>query len=123
MCLLDVMSMLGMAWNSVGSCFREAGFITHADPAKQDKDGDDEVSCDAWSNLQEELNIRSTSSEFVQAHDAVPSHGELSLNKLCYNVSSNPDKREIDGPVVCDCPSVPTCSEAMEYLEKYEYFL
>jgi hypothetical protein len=29
----------------------------------------------------------------------------------------------MDGPVAYDCPSVPTCSEAMEYLEKYEPFL
>jgi hypothetical protein len=29
----------------------------------------------------------------------------------------------MDGPVAYDCPSVPTCSEAMEYLEKYQHFL
>jgi hypothetical protein len=47
--------MLAMAWNSVGKdttakCFRKAGFSTNADPAKQHKDGDDNVSCTAWSN-------------------------------------------------------------------------
>jgi hypothetical protein len=29
----------------------------------------------------------------------------------------------MDGPVAYDCPSVPTCSEAMEHVEKYEPFL
>jgi hypothetical protein len=61
----------------------------------------------------------------VQADDddALPSHGEFSIDQLCDNVSSNPDELEMDGPVAYDCPSVPTCSEAMEYLEKYEHFL
>jgi glutaredoxin-related protein len=27
------------------------------------------------------------------------------------------------GPVLYDSPSIPRCSEAMEYLEKYEHFL
>jgi hypothetical protein len=50
--------MLAMAWNSVGkdttaNCFRKAGFITNADSAKQYNDGDDKVSCNAWSKLQE----------------------------------------------------------------------
>jgi hypothetical protein len=72
MSLLDAVSMLAMAWNSVGkdtiaNCFGKAGFITNAEPAKQNADGDDEVSCDAWPNLQEKLNIRSTFEEFVQA--------------------------------------------------------
>jgi hypothetical protein len=29
----------------------------------------------------------------------------------------------MDGLVAYDCSSIPTCSEAMEYLEKYEHFL
>jgi hypothetical protein len=41
MSLLNAVSMLAVAWNSVGkdtvaNCFRKAGFITNADPAKQD---------------------------------------------------------------------------------------
>jgi hypothetical protein len=59
----------------------------------------------------------------VQADDALPSHGEFNIDQLCDNVSSNPDELEMDGPVVYDCPSVPTCSEAVEHLEKYEHFL
>jgi hypothetical protein len=58
----------------------------------------------------------------VQTGDALPSHGELDLDKLCDNVSSNPNELEMDGPVAYDSPSVRTCSEAMEYLEKYEHF-
>jgi hypothetical protein len=69
------------------------------------------------------LNIRSTFEKFVQADDALTSHGEFSIDQLCDNVSSNPDELEMDGPVAYDCPSVPTCSEAMEHLEKYEHFL
>jgi hypothetical protein len=52
MSLLDVVTMLAMAWNSVSkdaivNCFRKAGFITNADLAKQCEDVDNEVSCDA----------------------------------------------------------------------------
>jgi hypothetical protein len=59
----------------------------------------------------------------LQADDALPSHGEFSIDQLCDNVSSNPDELEMDDPVACDCPSIPTCSEAVEHLEKYEHFL
>jgi hypothetical protein len=69
------------------------------------------------------LNIRSTFEKFVQADDALPSHGEFSIDQVCDNVSSNPDELEMDGPVAYDCPSVPTCSEAVEHFEKYENFL
>jgi hypothetical protein len=120
--------MLAMAWNLVGkdiiaNCFRKAGFITNAEPPIQNEDGDDKVSCDKWPKLQEKLNIRSTFEEYVQADGALASHGEFSVDQLCDNVSSNPDELEMDGPVAYDCPSVPTCSEAVEYLEKYEHFL
>ena len=45
MSLLDAVSMLAMAWNSVSkdiiaNSFRKAGFLTNADPAEQDADGD-----------------------------------------------------------------------------------
>jgi hypothetical protein len=85
--LLDAVSMLAMAWNSVGkdttaNHFRKAGFITNAEPAKQDENSDDKVRCDAWSNLQDKLNIRPTFEEFVQADDALPAHGELHLDEL-----------------------------------------
>jgi hypothetical protein len=53
----------------------------------------------------------------------VQTHGEFNIDQLCDNVSFNPDEREMDGPVAYHCPSVPTCSEAVEYLEKYEHFL
>jgi hypothetical protein len=33
------------------------------------------------------------------------------------------NRKKMGGPVAYDCPSVPTCSEAMEDLEKYEHFL
>jgi hypothetical protein len=59
----------------------------------------------------------------VQADDAFPSHGEFSIDQLRDSVGSKPDELEMDGPVAYDCPSVPACSEAMEYLEKYEHFL
>jgi hypothetical protein len=120
--------MLAMAWNLVGkdiivNCCRKAGFITNAEPAIQNEDGDDEVSCDEWPKLQEKLNIRSTSEEFVQADDALPSHGEFSIDQLCDNVSSYTDELEMYDAVAYDCPSVPTCSEGVEHLEKYEHFL
>jgi hypothetical protein len=128
MALLDAVSILAMAWNLVGkgiiaNCFRKAGFITHAEPAIQNEDDDDEVSCDEWPKLQEKPNIRSTSEELVQADGALPSHGEFSIDQLCDNVSSNPGELEMDGPVAYDCPPVPTCAEAMEHLEEYEHFL
>jgi hypothetical protein len=128
MFLLGAVSMLAMAWNLVGkdviaNCLRKAGFITNAEPAIQNKDGDDEVSCDEWPKLQEKLNITSTFEKIVQADDALPSHGEFIIDQLCDNVSSNPDELQMDGPVAYDCPSVPTCSEAVEHLEKYEHFL
>jgi hypothetical protein len=128
MSLLDAVSMLAMAWNLIekdiiATCFRKAGFITNAEPAIQQEDGDDEVSCDEWPKLQVKLSIRSTFEESVQANDALPSHGEFNTDQLCDNVSSNPDELEMDDPVVYDCSSVPTCSEAMEHLEKYERFL
>jgi hypothetical protein len=59
----------------------------------------------------------------VQADDALPSLGEFSIDQLCDNVSTNPDELEMDDPVAYDCPSVPTSSEVVEYLEKYEHFL
>jgi hypothetical protein len=59
----------------------------------------------------------------VQADDALPSHGEFNIDQLCDNVSSNPDELAMDDRVVYDCPSVPTCSEAVEHLEKYEHIL
>jgi hypothetical protein len=128
MSLLDAVSMLAMGRNLIGkdiiaNLFRKAGFITNAEPATQNEDGDDEVSCDEWPKLQEKLNIRSTFEEFVQADDALPSHGKFNIDQLCDNVSSNPDECEMDSPVVYDCPSVPTCPEAVEHLEKYEHFL
>jgi hypothetical protein len=128
MSLLDAVCMLAMAWKLVGkgsipNCFRKAGFITNAEPPIQNEDGDDEVSCDEWPKLQEKLNIRSTLEKFVQEDDALPLQGEFSIDQLCDNVSSNPDELETDDPVAYDCPSVPTCSEAMEYLKKYEHFL
>jgi hypothetical protein len=128
MSLLDAVSMLAMAWNLVGkdiiaNCFRKAGFITNAEPAIQNEDGDEEVSRDEWPKLQEKLNIRSTFEKFVEADYALPSHREFGIDQLCDNVSSNPDELEMDDPVAYDCPSVPTCSEAMEHLEKYEHFL
>jgi hypothetical protein len=60
MSLLDAVSMLAMAWNLVGkdiiaSSFKKAGFITNAEPAIQNEDGDDEVSCDEWPKLQEKV--------------------------------------------------------------------
>jgi hypothetical protein len=58
----------------------------------------------------------------MQADDALPSHGEFSIDQLCDNVSSNPDELEMGGPVAYDCPSVPACSEALENLEKYQHF-
>jgi hypothetical protein len=42
---------------------------------------------------------------------------------VCVLTCDNLDELEMDGPVAYDCPYVPTCSEAMEYLEKYEHFL
>jgi hypothetical protein len=129
MSLLDAVSMLAMAWNLVGKyiiakCFRKSGFITNAEPAIQNEDGDDKVSSDEWPKLQEKLNIKSTFEKFVQADDdALPSHGEFSIYQLYDNVSSNPDELEMDGLVAYDCPSVPTCCEAVEHLEKYEHFL
>jgi hypothetical protein len=128
MSLLDAVSMLAMAWNLVGrdiiaNCFRKVGFITNAEPAIQNEDGDNEASYDEWPKLQEELNIRSTFEKFVQADDALPSHGDFNIDQLCDNVSSNPDELEMDGPVVYDCPSVPTCSEPVEHLEKYKHVL
>jgi hypothetical protein len=90
-----------------------AGFNTNAEPAKQDENGDDKVSCDAWPNLQEKLNTRFTFQEFVQADDALLSYEEFDIDQLYDNVSSNPDELEMDDPVAYDCPSVPTCSEAM----------
>jgi hypothetical protein len=106
----------------IANCFRKAGFITNVEPAMQNEDGDDEVSCDEWPKLQEKLNIRSTFEEFVQADDTLPSHGECNIDQLC-DVSSNADELEMDGPVAYDCPSVPTCSEGVDYLEKYGHFL
>jgi hypothetical protein len=128
MSLLDAVSMLAMAWNLVGkdiiaNYFRKAGFITNAEPAIQNEDDDDKISCDEWPKLLENLNIRSTFEKFVQADYALPSYGEFSIGQLCGNVSSNPDELEMDGPVAYDCPSVPTCSEAVAHLEKYEHFL
>jgi hypothetical protein len=125
MSLLDAAYMLAMAWNLVGkdiiaNCFRKAGFITNSEPAIQNEDGDDEVSCDEWPKLQEKLNIRSTIEEFVQVYDALPSHREFNTDQLCDNVSSMPDELEMGGPVAYDCSSVPTCSEAVEHWEKYE---
>jgi hypothetical protein len=37
----------------------------------------------------------------VQADDddALPSHGEFSIDQLCDNISSNPDELGMDGPV------------------------
>jgi hypothetical protein len=104
MSLLAAVSMLAMTWNLVGkyiiaNCFRKAGFLINAEPAVQNEDGDDEVSCDEWLKFQEKLNIRSTFEEFVQADDALPSHGEFSIDQLCGNVSSNPDELEMVGPV------------------------
>jgi hypothetical protein len=61
--------------------------------------------------------------EFVQADVALPSHGGLNIDQPCDNVSSHPDEFEMNGTVAYDCPSVPTCSEGVEYLEKYEHFL
>jgi hypothetical protein len=128
MSLLDAVSMLAMAWNLVGkdiiaNCFRKAGIITNAEPAIQNEDGDNEVSCDEWPKFQEKINIRSTFDEFVQADDALPSHVEFNIDQLRDDVSSNPDELEMDGPVAYACPSVPTCSEAMKHLEKYEHFM
>jgi hypothetical protein len=54
--------------------------MTNAEPALQNEDGDDEVSCDEWPKLQEKLNIRSTFEQFVQADDALPSHGEFTID-------------------------------------------
>jgi hypothetical protein len=61
MSLLGAVSMLAMTWNLVGkdiiaNLFRKAGFITNAEPAIPNEDGDDEVSGDEWSKLQEKLN-------------------------------------------------------------------
>jgi hypothetical protein len=56
------------------------------------------VSCDEWPKLQEKLNIRSTFEEFVQADDALPSHGDFNIDQLCDNVCSNPDELEMHGP-------------------------
>jgi hypothetical protein len=104
MSLLDAVSMLAMAWNLVGkdiiaNRFRKAGFITNAEPAIQNEDGDDKVSSDEWPKLQKKLNIRSTFQKFVQADDALPSHGEFSIDQPCDNVSFNPDELEMDDPV------------------------
>jgi hypothetical protein len=65
----------------------------------------------------------STFEEFVQAVDALPSHGEFSIDQICDNVNSNPHELEMDGPVTYERPSVPTCSEAVEHLEKYQHSL
>jgi hypothetical protein len=77
--------MLAMGWNLVrkdiiANGFRKAGFITNSEPAIQNEDSDDEVSCDEWPKLQEKLNIRSTIEEFVQVDDALPSHGEFNID-------------------------------------------
>jgi hypothetical protein len=58
----------------------------------------------------------------VQADGALVSHGWFHLDELWDNFSSIPDELDMDDTVVYDCPSVPTCSEAMEYLEKCERF-
>jgi hypothetical protein len=49
--------MLAMAWNLVGkciiaNCFQKAGFITNAEPAIQNEDGDDKLMCDELPKLQ-----------------------------------------------------------------------
>jgi hypothetical protein len=69
MSLLDAVFMLAMAWNLIGkdiiaNCFRKAGFITNAECAIQNEDGDDKVSGDEWPKLQKELNIRYTFEKF-----------------------------------------------------------
>jgi hypothetical protein len=99
MSFLDAVFVLAIASNSVGkdtiaNCFREAGFITNTEPAKQDGDGGNKVSCDAWPNLWEKLNIRSTFEEFVRAYDALPLHVEVDVDKLHDDVVSNPDELE-----------------------------
>jgi len=45
---------------NTATCCRKAEFITNAKTAKRDKNGDDEASCDVWSNLQEKLKIKYT---------------------------------------------------------------
>jgi hypothetical protein len=82
---LDAASML-MAWNSVCNkstphCSRKAGFIANAESEDKDEDGDDEARCDAWSNLKEKLNTRSTFGQFVEVDNALP--WVDSLDQLC----------------------------------------
>ena len=57
------------------------------------------------------------------ADDTLSSCGVLDLDQLCGNVSHSPDELEMGGQVAYDCQYVPTCSEVMEYLEKYDHFL
>jgi hypothetical protein len=65
--------------STTATCFRKAGFITNAKTAKKkkkkkkDKNGGEEAICDAWSNLQEKLNIKSTFKKNVKADDALSS--------------------------------------------------
>ena len=57
------------------------------------------------------------------ADDNLSSCGVLDLDQLCGNVSHNPDELEMGGQVAYDCQYVPTCSEVMKYMEKYDHFL
>jgi len=59
----------------------------------------------------------------VLADDNLSSCGVLDLDQLCGNVSHNPDELEMGGQVAYDCQYVPTCSEVMKYMEKYDHFL
>ena len=57
------------------------------------------------------------------ADDTLSTRGVLDLDQLCGNVNHNPDELEMGGQVVYDCQYALTCSEVMEYMEKYDHFL
>jgi hypothetical protein len=59
---------------------------------KKDKNGDDEASCDARSNLQEKLNIKYASKKFVKADDALSSCEQI-LTKYITSVPTQMNQK------------------------------
>nr|AOE48153.1 CENP-B-like protein 1 [Locusta migratoria] len=122
--LLEAMSMLAMSWDSVkqetiANCFRKAGFPSDSAKILEEI----EESCDIWPTVQEKFSIDTSFQDFVKADDFLEPCPELELDDLCIAMVPAESVDTIDDVHSDEGKPVPTCSEAIDLLDKFGRFL
>jgi hypothetical protein len=112
-------------WNAVSretiaNCYQKAGFFATPEPHNEDDD-DSEVSPHIWEDVKEKMNVIFTSEEYVEADDNLLPCAGQETDDLC--TEDENAETDVEDEEAAACKPVPKCSEAMQCLDTYLYFL